>query len=117
VQIEKTKEEIQEKRHQMQLLEDRIKTSDASNPNAVPLEISQHISNLTTQLNEKAFDLEVNTKKKNLVILFHNSLFFDRFHIVSSSPFQMYVFLSTQILTVSTYTEASILMVQSPQLS
>jgi hypothetical protein len=41
VQIEKTKEEIQEKRHQMQLLEDHIKTSDASNPNAVPLEISQ----------------------------------------------------------------------------
>jgi hypothetical protein len=41
VQIEKTKEEIQEKRHQMQLLEDRIKTSDASNPNAIPLEISQ----------------------------------------------------------------------------
>jgi hypothetical protein len=41
VQIEKTKEEIEEKKHQMQLLEDRIKTSDASNPNAVPLEISQ----------------------------------------------------------------------------
>jgi len=67
VQIEKTKEEIQEKRHQMQLLEDRIKTSDASNPNAIPLEISQHISSLTTQLNEKAFDLEIKSADNRIL--------------------------------------------------
>ncbi|CAK9259107.1 unnamed protein product [Sphagnum jensenii] len=67
VQIEKTKEEIQEKRHQMLLLEDRIKTSDASNPNAIPLEISQHISSLTTQLNEKAFDLEIKSADNRIL--------------------------------------------------
>ncbi|KAH9321253.1 hypothetical protein KI387_015892, partial [Taxus chinensis] len=61
-QMQNMKDEIQEKKRQMQVLEKRMINSIESGPNTTNiLEMSQCISKLTAQLNEKTFELEIKT--------------------------------------------------------
>lgn len=61
-QMQNMKDEIQEKKRQMQVLERRMIGSIESSPNpANILEMSQTISKVTAQLNEKTFELEIRT--------------------------------------------------------
>ncbi|XP_022768155.1 kinesin-like protein KIN-7E, chloroplastic isoform X5 [Durio zibethinus] len=67
-QMRKLKDEINEKRHQIRVLEQRMigsveKTPDISN-NA---EMSQALSKLTTQLNEKTFELEIKSADNRIL--------------------------------------------------
>ncbi|XP_057836682.2 kinesin-like protein KIN-7E, chloroplastic isoform X2 [Cryptomeria japonica] len=62
VQMQSMKDEIEEKKRQMQVLEKRMLGSIESSPNTANiLEMSQCISKLTAQLNEKTFELEIKT--------------------------------------------------------
>lgn len=59
-QMQNLKDEIQEKKRQMQVLERRMVGSIDSSPNTANiLEMSQTISKITAQLNEKTFELEI----------------------------------------------------------
>lgn len=59
-QIENLEREIQEKRKQMRLLEQRLtETGESSMANSSLVEMQQTVSRLTTQCNEKAFELEI----------------------------------------------------------
>ncbi|CAK8569290.1 unnamed protein product [Lathyrus sativus] len=59
-QIENLEREIQEKRKQMRLLEQRLtETSESSMANSSLVEMQQTVSRLMTQCNEKAFELEI----------------------------------------------------------
>lgn len=61
-QMQNLKDEIQEKKRQMQVLERRMVGSVDSSPNTANiLEMSQTISKITAQLNEKTFELEIKT--------------------------------------------------------
>ncbi|OAE31373.1 hypothetical protein AXG93_3789s1140 [Marchantia polymorpha subsp. ruderalis] len=66
-QMQKLKDEIQEKRRQMKLLEQRIGSADALPSTASPFEMSQTISKLMSQLNEKAFELEIKTADNRIL--------------------------------------------------
>ncbi|KAL2652994.1 hypothetical protein R1flu_021122 [Riccia fluitans] len=66
-QMQKLKDEIQEKKRQLKLLEQRIGSADALPSTASPLEMSQTISKLTGQLNEKAFELEIKTADNRIL--------------------------------------------------
>ncbi|KAJ7551194.1 hypothetical protein O6H91_06G004200 [Diphasiastrum complanatum] len=67
-QMQKLKEEIEEKRRQMQMLEERIIGSGEATPaSASSFELSQTIVKLTSQLNEKAFDLEIKTADNRIL--------------------------------------------------
>eukprot|EP00249_Psilotum_nudum_P009640 c22061_g2_i1 orf=468-4226(+) len=66
-QMQKTKDEIQEKKRQMRLLEQRIVgTGDAASNNTT-VEWSQAISKVMTQLNEKSFELEIKTADNRIL--------------------------------------------------
>ncbi|KAK2392876.1 kinesin protein KIN-7D, mitochondrial [Trifolium repens] len=59
-QIETLEREIQDKRKQMRLLEQRLtETSESSMANSSIIEMQQTVSRLMTQCNEKAFELEI----------------------------------------------------------
>ncbi|XP_004507492.1 kinesin-like protein KIN-7D, mitochondrial isoform X2 [Cicer arietinum] len=59
-QIENLDQEIQEKRKQMRVLEQRIiETGETSVANPSLVEMQQTVTRLTTQCNEKAFELEI----------------------------------------------------------
>ncbi|XP_058785654.1 kinesin-like protein KIN-7D, mitochondrial [Vicia villosa] len=59
-QIENLEREIQEKRKQMRLLEQRLtETGESSMANSSLVEMQQTVSRLMTQCNEKAFELEI----------------------------------------------------------
>lgn len=59
-QMQNLKDEIQEKKRQMQVLERRMVGSIDSSPNTANImEMSQTISKITAQLNEKTFELEI----------------------------------------------------------
>ncbi|KAF3796700.1 Kinesin-related protein 11 [Nymphaea thermarum] len=59
-QIQKLEGEIQEKRRQMRILEQRItESSEASMANASLVDLQQTVTRLMTQCNEKAFELEI----------------------------------------------------------
>ncbi|XP_073389488.1 kinesin-like protein KIN-7C, mitochondrial [Physcomitrium patens] len=66
-QVEKAKDEINEKKRQIRMLEQRIKSAVTSQPIANAFEMSQQIAMLTTQLNEKAFDLEIKTADNRIL--------------------------------------------------
>eukprot|EP00250_Pteridium_aquilinum_P014494 c22026_g2_i1 orf=310-4080(+) len=67
-QMEKTKDEIQEKRRQMEVLEKRIvEAGKAALNNASPVELSETISKLMGQLNEKEFELELKTADNRIL--------------------------------------------------
>ncbi|XP_024391200.1 kinesin-like protein KIN-7C, mitochondrial isoform X2 [Physcomitrium patens] len=66
-QVEKAKEEINEKKRQIRMLEQRIKSAVTSQPMSNAFEMSQQIGMLTTQLNEKAFDLEIKTADNRIL--------------------------------------------------
>lgn len=66
-QVEKAKEEINEKKRQIRMLEQRIKSAVTSQPIANAFEMSQQIAMLSTQLNEKSFDLEIQTADNRIL--------------------------------------------------
>lgn len=67
-QMERTKEEIQEKRRQMEVLEKRIvEAGKAALNNASPVEMSETISKVMGQLNEKEFELELKTADNRIL--------------------------------------------------
>ncbi|CAM6110678.1 unnamed protein product [Calypogeia fissa] len=66
-QMQKLKDEIQEKRRQMKLLEQRIGSADGGPATSSSFEMSQTISKLMTQLNEKAFDLEIKSADNRIL--------------------------------------------------
>ncbi|KAH7424863.1 hypothetical protein KP509_11G028200 [Ceratopteris richardii] len=67
-QMEKIKNEIHEKRHQIEILEKRIvEAGKAALNNASPVELSETISKLMAQLNEKEFELELKTADNRIL--------------------------------------------------
>ncbi|KAI5059519.1 hypothetical protein GOP47_0025838 [Adiantum capillus-veneris] len=67
-QMERTKNEIQEKRRQIQVLEKRIvEAGKAALNNASPVELSETMSKLMGQLNEKEFELELKTADNRIL--------------------------------------------------
>lgn len=67
-QMGRTKEEIQEKRRQMEVLEKRIvEAGKAALNNASPVELSETISKVMGQLNEKEFELELKTADNRIL--------------------------------------------------
>ncbi|XP_024525244.1 kinesin-like protein KIN-7E, chloroplastic [Selaginella moellendorffii] len=68
MQMRKLKEEIDEKRRQMSIIEKRIAGSaEASSTNASGFEMSQTISKLISQLHEKAFELEIKSADNRIL--------------------------------------------------
>ncbi|CAK9212319.1 unnamed protein product [Sphagnum troendelagicum] len=67
VQIEKMKEDINEKRVQMRMLEQKIKTSPTPQLSLVPVDTSQQIAKLMNELNEQTFDLEIRTADNRIL--------------------------------------------------
>ncbi|CAM6040056.1 unnamed protein product [Sphagnum compactum] len=67
VQIEKMKEDINEKRVQMRMLEQKIKTSPTPHLSLVPVDTSQQIAKLMNELNERTFDLEIRTADNRIL--------------------------------------------------
>eukprot|EP01018_Ginkgo_biloba_P005083 Gb_10606 [translate_table: standard] len=67
-QMQNMKDEIQEKKRQMHVLEKRMIGSIEAAPNtANTLEMSQSIAKLTAQLNEKTFELEIKTADNRIL--------------------------------------------------
>lgn len=67
-QMERTKNEIREKRRQIEVLEKRIvEAGKAALNNASPVELSETISKLMGQLNEKEFELELKTADNRIL--------------------------------------------------
>ncbi|CAN6440063.1 unnamed protein product [Victoria cruziana] len=67
-QIRKLKDEINEKKLQMQILEQRMLGSVEVTPRSIgTFDISQALSKLTTQLNEKTFELEIKSADNRIL--------------------------------------------------
>nr|AMS24219.1 kinesin 7-Ib protein [Marsilea vestita] len=68
MQMQNLKDEIQEKKRQMRVLERRILgNAEPGSNNANALELSQTISKLTNQLNEKSFELELKSADNRIL--------------------------------------------------
>lgn len=68
MQMKNMKDEISEKKRQMRLLERRIVgNGEVASNNAAALELSQTISKLTNQLNEKSFELEIKSADNRIL--------------------------------------------------
>ncbi|XP_010521267.1 PREDICTED: kinesin-like protein KIN-7C, mitochondrial [Tarenaya hassleriana] len=67
-QMEKLEDEIHEKKHQIRVLEQQMIRSFSMTPHTNnPHEISQALSKLTTQLNEKIFELEIKSADNRIL--------------------------------------------------
>ncbi|WCJ44381.1 Kinesin-like protein KIN-7E chloroplastic [Euphorbia peplus] len=67
-QMQRMKDEIREKRRQMHVLEKRMTGSVEMTPHtSSSFELSQALSKLTTQLNEKAFELEIKSADNRIL--------------------------------------------------
>lgn len=68
VQIQNLEREIQEKRRQMRVLEQRIiENGEASMANASMVDMQQTVTRLMTQCNEKAFELEIKSADNRIL--------------------------------------------------
>ncbi|XP_034675412.1 kinesin-like protein KIN-7E, chloroplastic isoform X2 [Vitis riparia] len=65
--MQKLKDEISEKKLQMRVLEQRMIGSVEMTPHTNTIEMSQALSKLTTQLNEKTFELEITSADNRIL--------------------------------------------------
>ncbi|KAK9270558.1 hypothetical protein L1049_026139 [Liquidambar formosana] len=65
--MQKLKDEISEKKHQIRVLEQRMIGSVEMTPRTNSIEMSQALSKLATQLNEKIFELEIKSADNRIL--------------------------------------------------